>query len=72
MNRIIIACLAVASGIASAHEIVQQETEGNWTSYQIKCESGQTRYIAENTEGFWARGKRYGNRSAAIAAACKN
>lgn len=72
MNRVMIACLGIAlSGVVSAHDIVHQETQGGWTSYQIRCDSGQIRYIAENAEGYWARGKNYGDRKKAILAACK-
>lgn len=72
MNRIAIIGLAAAlSGVASAHEIVHQESQGGWTSYQVRCDNGRTRYITENRKGFWARGKNYGDRKEAITAACK-
>lgn len=72
MMRVTIACLGVVlSGFAFAHDIVHQETEGDWTSYQVRCSSGKIRYIAENTAGFWVRGKSYGGREQAIAAACE-
>lgn len=70
MKKTIAIVFGLSSG-AFAHEVVHQESEEGWTSYEIRCDDGKTRYIAKNTSGFWARGKNYGEQKAAVAAACK-
>jgi hypothetical protein len=69
-KKIIVLILFGLSSGAFAHEVVHQESQGGWTSYRIRCDNGQTRYIAQNPDGFWARGKNYAERKDAMAAAC--
>jgi hypothetical protein len=71
MDRIIAVALVLGfSSAAPAQEVVRQETQSGWTSFEIKCEDGKTRYITRNAEGFWARGKSYESQSEAMNAAC--
>ena len=64
--------LVLCGGAAQAHEVVHEETQGEWTSYELKCDSGHIRYITKNTKGYWARGKNYDKRKEAVAVACEH
>lgn len=71
MYRMIIAALMAGFSCAvPAQEIVRQESQSGWTSFEIRCEDGKTRYIARNASGYWARGKNYEGQREAVKAAC--